>query len=474
MIRHSYLDSLRKQIREKNNSIADKRIRWIRNNRYYYSQLIRTLKFIIPEKSSVMHVRCGIGYVLDKLKPSKGVGVDESEAQVDYARRHYADLRFVNRSIEEAGEEGNFDYILVSSVEDIIDIKSVLDSLHAHCTESTRVVIYHYNFLWFPLVRLAELLNMKLPQRMHNWISSRDLENILGLSDFETIYQKRTILFPFRIPVLSFVINRIIARLPFFSLFAMIRVFVARPKPTAKEYSVSVIVPCRNEAGNIEDAVKRIPKLGSHTEILFGDDKSTDGTPEKVKEMIARYPEKDIKLIDSPGICKAMNVWTCFDHASCDVLMILDADLTVIPEELPYFYEAIATGKGEFINGSRMVYPMHKEAMRFFNVIGNKFFSLAFSYILGFPIKDTLCGTKVIRKADFEKVKRLRGFWGINDRWGDYELIFGAVKSQLKVVDLPVHYTERLYGETKMTNRLRNGWIMLRMCYAALIRIKFH
>jgi hypothetical protein len=169
-----------------------------------------------------------------------------------------------------------------------------------------------------------------------------------------------------------------------------------------------------------------------------------------------------------------MNVWTCFDHATCDVLMILDADLTVIPEELPYFYEAISSGKGEFINGSRMVYPMHKEAMRFFNVIGNKFFSLAFSYILGFPIKDTLCGTKVIRRQDYERVKQLRGHWGIHDRWGDYELIFGAVKTQLKVVDLPVHYTERQYGETKMTNRLRNGWIMLRMCYAALMKIKFH
>jgi hypothetical protein len=169
-----------------------------------------------------------------------------------------------------------------------------------------------------------------------------------------------------------------------------------------------------------------------------------------------------------------MNVWTCFDRAQGDVLMILDADLTVVPEELPYFYEAIATGKGEFINGSRMIYPMHRQAMRLFNILGNKFFSLAFSYILGFAIKDTLCGTKVLLRSDYERIKALRGTWGINDRWGDYELIFGAVKTHLKVIDLPVHYTERVYGETKMTNRLRNGWIMLRMCWTALLKIKFH
>jgi len=475
MIRHPYFDDLRNLIRDKNNTIAGKRIRWIRNNTYYYNQLLKTLRFIIPPGSRVLNVRCGIGYLLDRLKPSYGVGVEESDQQVAYGREHFPGLEFINRPVEEKATDERFDYILISSIEDIIDIKAVFDGIHGNCTGSTRVVLYHYNFLWYPLVKLAEYLNMKLPQRMHNWISSRDLENILNLSDFELIYQKRILLFPFYIPVVSYLLNRFLARMPLFNLFTMCRVLVAKPKPTGRqELSVSVVVPCRNEVGNIEEAVARIPALGTHTEILFGDDKSTDGTPDKVREMIARYPEKDIKLVDSPGICKAENVWTCFDRASGDVLMILDADLTVVPEELPYFYEAIATGKGEFINGSRMIYPMHKQAMRLLNIMGNKFFSLAFSYILGFAIKDTLCGTKVLRRSDYERVKKLRGSWGINDRWGDYELIFGAVKTQLKVIDLPVHYTERQFGETKMTNRLRNGWIMLRMCYAALMKIKFH
>ena len=187
-----------------------------------------------------------------------------------------------------------------------------------------------------------------------------------------------------------------------------------------------------------------------------------------------KYPEKDIKLVNGPGICKADNVWTGFDNASGDIMLILDADLTVIPEELPYFYEAIAKGRGEFINVSRLVYPMHEEAMRILNIIGNKFFSILFSYILDNPIKDTLCGTKVVWREDFAKIKRLRGSWGIKDRWGDYELIFGAAKNHLKIIDLPVHYMERTYGETKMTNRMKNGWIMLRMCMVSLLKIKFH
>ena len=254
----------------------------------------------------------------------------------------------------------------------------------------------------------------------------------------------------------------------------MMRITVARMNVEAKEYSVSIVIPCRNEAGNIENAVTQIPPFGTNTEIIFGDDKSTDGTPDIVRAMMQKYPEKNIRLVDSPGICKAQNVWTCFDAAQNDILMILDADLTVVPQELPYFYEAISKGHGEFINGSRLVYPMHKSAMRLFNVLGNKFFSLFFTYILDTPIKDTLCGTKVLFRDDFQKVKALRGTWGIDDRWGDYELIFGAAKRHLKIIDLPVHYYERVYGETKMTDRFKNGAIMFKMSWAALFKIKFY
>lgn len=323
------------------------------------------------------------------------------------------------------------------------------------------------------MVALAEVLGLKVPQQLHNWINERDLENFLTLNGFEKLYLRKAIIFPFYIPVISTLLNRFIANLPFIRHFCFLYFTVARIKPGEESsHSVSIIIPCRNEVGNIEDAVTRIPQMGSKTEILFGDDNSSDGTGEKVLEMIRKYPDKDIKLYQGPGICKAENVWKGFEVAKNDILMILDADLTVIPEELPYFYEAIVQNQGEFINGSRLVYPMHSNAMRFFNVIGNKFFSIAFSYILDFSIKDTLCGTKVMWRHDYEKIKQLRGSWGINDRWGDYELIFSAAKLHRKIIDLPIHYYERTYGETKMTGRIKNGLIMLKMCWAALFKFK--
>ncbi len=475
MIKHPHLEELRNNIAKKNDDITPKRIKWIKRNPYYYRQLLKTLKFVVVENSRVLNLRCSIGYILNELRPSKGVGVDSSAEQIEEARRKYPELEFHAQNAEQVGVEGEFDHIIISSTEDIVDIKASLDQLKQNCHSRTRIVFTYYNYAWHSLVRLAERLKLKLPQKVHNWVSPNDIDNLLHLSGYEAIYHKKFILIPFNIPVLSYFMNRFVARLPIFRHLCMMNITVARLLPAQElNPSVSIVIPCRNEAGNIQAAVERIPQLAADQEIIFGDDKSTDGTPDVVLEMAEKYPEKNIRLVNSPGINKAQNVWTCFDAAEKDVLMILDADLTVIPEELPYFYEAISKGYGEFINGSRLLYPMHDEAMRFFNVMGNKFFSMFFSYILDTKIKDTLCGTKVLYRSDFKKVKALRDSWGVTDRWGDYELIFGAAKTHLKLIDLPVHYMERTYGETKMTGRIKNGLVMLRMSIAALLKIKFY
>jgi glycosyltransferase involved in cell wall biosynthesis len=255
----------------------------------------------------------------------------------------------------------------------------------------------------------------------------------------------------------------------------MTQVVVGRLMPPAvpkKELSVSVIVPCKDEKGNIEDAAQRIPPLGGRTEIIFGDDGSTDGTAEEVLRVQSLYPDKDIRLEHGTGVCKSRNVWSGFDAATGDILMILDADLTTIPEELPYFMDVIASGQAEFVNGSRLVYPVPKGAMTPANMLGNKFFSAAFTYLLGQRVKDTLCGTKVLWRSDWERIKPMLGTWGIEDRWGDYELLFGAAKLNLKILDLPVHYEERIYGSTKMTKVFRNGLIMLKMCWHGFLKLK--
>jgi hypothetical protein len=475
MIETPQFEELRRSIREKNDSIAGRRERWIRHNDYYYGQITHTLRYIIPEGSKVLFLRCSTGFLLNALRPSVGVGMDDSREQVAIARKLYPHLRFLEGSPENIRLRQKFEYIVIASLEDIVDIRGVLESVKDCADRHTRILVMHYNFLWHPLVQLAEALRLKIPQHLHNWLSREDVSNLLRLSGYEPIHTKKIVLFPFYIPFLSSLLNRLLARLPLFRGLTMMRVAVARlPEARRRAYSVSVVVPCKNEAGNIEAAVERIPEMGKGTEIIFGDDKSTDGTADKIRAMMRKYRKRKIRLVNSPGINKAENVWTCFERATGEILMILDADLTVPPEELPYFYEAIAGGSGEFINGSRLVYPMQGEAMRFINIVGNKFFSMMFSYILDNRIKDTLCGTKVFWRRDYLETKKLRGTWGMRDRWGDYELIFGAAKLHRAIVDLPVHYTERTYGETKMTKRFGNGWIMLRMCIVSLRKIKFY
>lgn len=479
MLKIEYLEELRARIRAKKNLIAQEREHWQSDNSYYYSQILNSLKFFIPAKSSILHINCGTGYILERLDPSFAVGIEDAPEQIKNAhQKGLKNVSFICQNPEELNlpEPRAFDFILISSVEDLVDIKAVLDSVTRYADNHTRIIVTNYNYLWNPLVKLAEKLNLKYPQELHNWVSTKDMDDFMRLSGLDVIATDNIILFPYYIPLLSWLLNRFAARLPFFNNFPLIQLSFARKTPKLKapeEYSISVVVPCRNEVGNIQNAVERIPAMGKHTEIIFCDDKSTDGTPGKVREMIKKYPEKDIKLVAGPGICKAKNVWTGFDSAAGDILLILDADLSVIPEELPYFFEAITKGYGEFINGSRLVYPMHDGAMRFLNVLGNKFFSTLFSFILDIPLKDTLCGTKVLWRTDYiNKVKPRRGTWG-EDRWGDYDLIFGAAKN-LKIIELPVHYMDRTYGETKMTGRFRNGWIMLKMCRQSMFKTKFH
>jgi hypothetical protein len=454
---------------------AHTRDRWIRRNKYFYGKVKRLLRFIIEPQKKVLNMRCQTGHFLEAVNPSRGVGVEISEEMVDVAKRAYPQFEFVQSDSEDYQPSEKFDYILFSDVSDTVDLQSSFTRLRQACLPHTRLVIYTYNHLWRPILFLADRLRLRMPQREPNWVSEHDLRVFLNLSGFECLYVYRTVLLPKWLPLISWFFNQVIARLPGLRRLCMIKILVARPVPAKREQhevSVSVIVPCKNEEGNVEAAVTRIPEMGKHTEIVFCDDKSTDGTAEEVRQMQKRYPEKDIKLVEGPGICKADNVWTGFAAADGDVLMILDADLTVMPEELPLFFNAIVEGKGEFINGTRLVYPMQKMAMNTLNMIGNTFFSKAFSFILGQPIKDTLCGTKVLWRSDWERIKPLVGSWGSKDRWGDYDLLFGAAKRNLRIHDLPIHYQDRRYGTTKMVKVFWNGLNMLRMCVAAWRKFK--
>lgn len=456
-------------------SVAASRPSWIRRSSYYYGCLKRLLRHLVEPGKRILNVRCQTGHLLDALAPSYGVGVEISSEMVEVARAQNPRFQYEEAFPEDYIPREKFDYILVCDLGDTVDVQKALQRLHAACDRHTRLIVYSYNDLWEPVLRLGQRLGLKVPQTEQNWLSERDLIGMLTMSGFEWLKTHRTALLPKYIPLVSTFMNRIVAKLPWLERLSMVEVLVARPaaKPVAAaDVAVSVIVPCKDERGNIESAVRRIPELGRSTEIIFCDDKSTDGTADEVRRMQEQYPERRIRLVDGPGICKSKNVWTGFEAATGDILMILDADLTVMPEELPYFVEAIVSGRAEFVNGSRLVYPIPRDAMKNANLIGNKVFSGLFSFLLGQPLKDTLCGTKVLWRSDWERVRPMIGSWGTMDRWGDYELLFGAAKLNLRILDQPVHYQERVYGVTKMTRVFRNGMIMLGMCGHALRKLK--
>jgi ubiquinone/menaquinone biosynthesis C-methylase UbiE len=468
------LQNLRDALRRHQDAVAPQRSKWIRSNNYFYDRLKRVLRFIVPPQKRVLEVRCQTGHFLASVDPSYGVGIEISNAMIECARQEHPQFSYVCCDPEEFDLGETFDFIIFDHIFDTVDILTAFDRIRRHCSPFSQLIVINFNHLWEPILKLASQFGLRSKFVEPNWVSENDIRGFLSLAGFRPVRKYRLLLFPKWIPLISAFVNDFLARLPGLRRLCMMQVMVARPICTGtneEDVSVSVIVPCRNEAGNVKLGVERIPVMGKHSEIIFCDDKSTDTTAEEVRRMQQLYPEKNIRLVHGPGICKAENVWTGFRAARGDVLMILDADLTVMPEELPMFLRGLIGGNGRFVNGSRLVYPMPHEAMKISNMIGNKIFGLLFSYLLDHRIKDTLCGTKVLWRRDWLDMEPQLGSWGISDLWGDYELLFGASKLHLEIVEVPVHYQERIYGMTKMTRVIGNGWRMLRFCWHAWLRL---
>ena len=412
----------------------------------FYHKLLRLYyKFVIPPGLIILEIGCGHGDLLSGLKPSLGVGIDFSGEMVRYASRRHPELTFIQADVHEIELNQKFDAIILSDlVNDLWDVQRVLEKLRNVTHSGTRLVLNFYNNLWRIPLTLVKWLGLGAEVLEQNWFSPHDVYNLLKLSGFEVVHSRPIVLLPINVPFLSTLLNRYLVHLPPFSWFALSNIIIARPDPARDKNSlrstpsVSVIIPARNEAGNIEDILTRVPELGSQTELIFVEGHSNDSTYDTIKKLIEKYDNKKCKLFQQTGTGKGDAVRLGFDKAQGDILMILDADMTVPPEDLSRFYNAIVGGRGEFINGVRLVYPLEDQAMRFFNILGNKFFSLAFSWLLGQPIKDTLCGTKVIWKRDYETIAKNRDYFGNFDPFGDFDLLFGAARLNHKIVlDLP-------------------------------------
>ncbi len=467
-------------IREHGDKFAGERRSWVRRTGYFHDSDADYMRFLVPENARVLDIGCGTGDLLAALKPSHGVGVDISPGMIRVADECHPDLTFIEGDIEDpttlkaiAGEP--FDFIVLSDTIGVLsDIQRTLESLTGLCHPDTRIIVSYYNYAWSPILKLLQLLGLKMPQVELNYLPPADTAHMMDLAGFEMVKQEWRTLLPVRLFGLGPLINRYLGSMPYIRRLGLRNFSVARPMALAPlpPQTVSVIIPCRNEKGNVEQALKRLPKFGKDLEVVFIEGHSQDGSYEEIERVAEAYKDKiKIQYARQDGVGKGDAMRKGYALATGEVLMILDGDLTVPPEDMPKFYNALIRGDGNFINGSRMVYPMEDDAMRFLNLIANAVFAWIFSWLLNERVTDTLCGTKVFTKAHYDRIEAGRAYFGDFDPFGDFDLIFGASKQNLKIIDMPIRYANRTYGETQIS-RFRHGVLLIRMVVFAFRKLK--
>jgi SAM-dependent methyltransferase len=446
--------------------------RWLARTGGYHELIAAIACSLVPEGERVLEVGCGRGDLLAALRPSRGVGVDVSGAMVAAGRMRHPELELHHVAGEELDLDETFDYIVLTDLIPYVDdLLRLFDSVRRHSHARTRVIVSFHSQLWRPLLSLMAKLRLRPDRPVRNWIAPRDLVDLFDLAGFDVVSQRQEILVPAKLGALSRFFNGWIARLPGFRSLTLTSWAVARPLPEPRsEMKVSVIVPCRNESGTVRDLVERIPEVGAGTEIVFVEGGSEDDTRERIEAEIERRPDRDIQLVVQKSTGKWNGVQEGFEASTGELLVILDGDMTVDPEEIVRVHDAIASGEGEFVNGNRLVYGMEPGAMRFINMVGNKFFAAMLSRVLGQYVKDTLCGTKAILRQDWELIRRRRDELGAEDPYGDFELLLGSALLGLKITNLPVRYRARRYGEIEI-ERFSGAAMLARLVGAGFRRI---
>ena len=442
-------------------------------SRAYRGVLGHYYRLVIPSNAKVLEIGCGDGSLLKELPNQDITGIDVSADQLALATNNIPHGRFILGAGEIISLPETFDVIIISDTLNLAaDVQTMLKQALRMAHPKTRLVVNFHSTLWRPIRSLAEALGLVGSSPPSSWLSAGDVQNLMTLAGWDMISQNPRILLPARIPLVSSILNRWLA--PLLPWLCMTIFQVARPagQSALRHPSVSVLIPAKNEAGNISAVIPRTPPMGCWTEFIFVEGHSKDETWTEIQKLVRQYPNHRIKIHKQTGKGKGNAVREGFELAEGEILMILDADLTMPPEELPKFYEAIANNQAELANGSRLVYPMEKHAMQFLNMCANKVFGLLFSWLLGQPLKDTLCGTKVLLRLDYEKLAANRKYFGDFDPFGDFDLLFGASKLNLKIIDIPIRYQERTYGATNI-HRWRHGWLLLKMLIFAAKRIKF-
>lgn len=444
--------------------------RWRTKNRYYHDQLIRYLRFLVPDGETVLLVGCEDGDLLSAMKPARGVGVDCSSEMIAFARTRHSRHDYHLATDYMADLEESFDYVVLNDIAgEVHDLFALLQRVANWCAPTSRLIIVQHNYLWRPILKLAAAFGLKRPETAQSWLSVGDLRVFLDGAGFETIDVRSKLFCPKRLLGVGPVVNALAGLLPFVNRMASTEILVARPVPYRRDpsaSSASIVLTTRDERDNIEPMVRAIPQVGSATEIIFVEGHSRDGTREEIERVIKAYPHKDIRLLVQEGVGQGDAIRKGFGDARGDVVILLEADQTTPPEDVLKAFELVASGRSEYVNGSRFIYPRSRGSMRLRNAVGNFMFAVWFTWFLGQRTSDVLCGLKAIDRRQFVRLERNWGFLGLFDPFGDFELLFGASRLGLKISEVPTRYTSRSYGETK-SRFVKHGLMLVRMVIRA-------
>ena len=474
----AYLLDIRARLRRYFEESAAERDGWRARNSYYHKLITDFFRARVPKDAEVLEVGCSTGELLAALGCAKAAGMDFSAPALGIARAKHPELEFILDDIENLSLERRFDCVICTdTIGSAGDVWRAARNLRRLCKPDGKLVVTHITYIWEPLLRLAETLGLKARQPLQHWLTPQDIRNLLELSGFEATESGHFALLPVNIPLVSWLANNFIARLPLIKDLCLVWHITARPCPEPDfrdDAVVSVIVPTRDEAGHIEPLLRRLPRMGRLTEVVFVDGDSTDGTYELLEKAVAAPTDGfTYKLLRQGGrLGKADAMRKGFAAATGDYFLILDSDLSVAPEDLPKFYLAMAEKRGDFINGSRLNYPLQDQAMRYLNNIANHAFGYIFSWLLERPLRDTLCGTKTLSRENYQRIAAGRDYFGDFDPFGDFDLLFGAARLGLLIREMPVRYRSRAYGDTKIS-RFSHGWLLLKMCVVAARKLKF-
>lgn len=435
-------------------------------HRYYYTQIQRLLKFLIPPGKSILYFGCYREDVIYSLDASSSVVINE---EVDERISKNKSVEFVHCKYHLYNPQQEYDYIILDTVIGKTEnINLLLRNISSACSSHTRIIIHQENYLWRPLLNFAASFGLKKQEKTQNWLSIKDVETYLETAGFEStrVYKKN--IFPLKAGFLGPILNHFFSTIPVLDFLKLDQFIVGRfNKPFTQlksSSSLSICLTVKDEEHNIEPIVSSLPVLCENQEILFVEGNSTDNTAKEIERMKMLFPHKNIRLIKQPGKGQGDAIHTGFKEAKGEIIILYEGDGTSEPYDIQYFYEAIEAGRFEFIEGSRFVYPLSHKCMPLANKIGNVVFAKWFSFFLNQRTTDVLSGIKAIRKKDYEKIYNTWGFLGIPDPFGDFELLFGSARYGLKIGEIPIRYKPRVFGESK-TSVFKHGWYLLKMAF---------